>query len=355
MRLNLKLKVKFKEFPGYLNDWVHTFRGALTVVLLILMFLLPFGNQSPYVLGIFITFMIYTIFAASWDFLAGIVGQVSFGHAMFLGVSGYVTAYLIKYMSLPWWISLLFGAIIAVIFGLIVGVPALRLKGPYLALGTLSMSLIMYQLFLMGSMAIWWEGLFGTQLFGAEGVSGIPRLSPDPMVEYLITFIIMCLSLFVLTHLAKSNLGTIFKAIRDDETGTSASGINTTKYKIIAFMISSFFAGVGGALFVMHFRGVNPGIYQPLYSFYAIIIAALGGLTTISGSALGAFVFIFINEILKFVKDIPLIEHSPIGPLMEPLFIFSIFLILVIRFAEHGLLQPALERFKEVYDIILGR
>jgi len=355
MQLSLKLKVKINEIPRYLKDWVHTFRGKLTVILLILMFLLPFGNQSPYVLGIFITFMIYTIFAASWDFLAGIVGQISFGHAMFLGVSGYVTAYFIKYFSLPWWISLLSGSVIAVLFGLIIGIPALRLKGPYLALGTLAMSLIMYQLFLMGNMAIWWEGLFGTQLFGAEGVSGISKLSPDPLIEYLITFLIMCLSLFVLTHLAKSNLGTIFKAIRDDETGTSASGINTTKYKILAFMISGFFAGVGGALFVMHFRGVNPGIYQPLYSFYAIIIVGLGGLTTLSGSALGAFVFVFINEILRFLKDIPFIEHSPIGPLMEPLFIFSIFLILIIRFAEHGLLQPALERFKELWDIVLGR
>ncbi|MHA2287860.1 MAG: branched-chain amino acid ABC transporter permease [Promethearchaeota archaeon] len=353
--LSSKMKNKIKETPAYLKDWIHTFRGALTLILLILMFLLPFGTQSPYILGIFITFMIYTIFAASWDFLAGIVGQVSFGHAMFMGVSGYVTAYFLKYFLLPWWISLICGAIIAVLFGLIVGIPALRLKGPYLALGTLSMSLIMYQLFLMGNMATWWEGLFGTQLFGAEGVSGISRLSPNPAIEYLLTLLIMCIALFILTHIAKSNLGTIFKAIRDDETGTSASGINTTKYKILAFMISGFFAGVGGSLFVMHFRGVNPGIYQPLYSFYAIIVAALGGLASISGSALGAFVFVFVNEILRFLKDIPAIQNSPIGPLMEPLFIFSIFLILVIRFAEHGLLQPALERFKDLWDILLGR
>ena len=353
--MQTKLNDKFKGLPSYLNDWAHTFRGGITIFLLVLLILLPFGSQDPYILGIFITFMIYTIFASSWDFLAGFVGQVSFGHAMFLGVSGYVTAYFIKFFSLPWWISLLSGSVIAVLFGLIVGIPALRLKGPYLALGTLAMSLIMYQLFLMGNMQIWWESVFGTQLFGAEGVSGIPRLSPDPQVEYIITLLIMCLSLLVLTHITKSKLGTIFKAIRDDETGTSASGINTTKYKIIAFMISGFFAGIAGALFSMHFRGVNPGVYQPLYSFFAIIMAALGGIATISGAALGAFVFIFVNEILRFVKDVPLIENSPFGPLMEPLFIFSIFLILVIRFSEHGLLQPALERIKELYDIALGR
>jgi branched-chain amino acid transport system permease protein len=353
----LKMRKKFidkvKGVPGYLNDWARTFRGGITIFILIVMFALPFGTQDPYILGIFITFMIYTIFAASWDFLAGIVGQVSFGHAMFLGVSGYVTAYFVKYFMLPWWISLLGGAVMAVLLGMIIGVPALRLKGPYLALGTLSMSLILYQLFLMGNMAIWWEGLFGTQLFGAEGVSGVSPITLNPSVEYIITFLITCTALLVLTHLAKSKVGTIFKAIRDDETGTSFSGVNTTKYKILAFMISSFIAGVAGALFALHFRGVNPGIFQPLYSFYAIIIAALGGLTTISGAALGAFIFIFLGEILRFVEDIGFI--GPVGEFMQPLFIFSVFLILVIRFAEHGLLQPALERIKDLWDVLLGR
>ncbi|MFX0012583.1 MAG: branched-chain amino acid ABC transporter permease, partial [Candidatus Hermodarchaeota archaeon] len=306
-----------------------------------------------YILGIFITFMIYTIFAASWDFLAGIVGQVSFGHAMFMGVSGYITAYFVKYFTLPWWASLISGAIIAVLFGMIIGVPALRLKGPYLALGTLAMSLILYQLFLMGNMAIWWEAQFGTQLFGAEGVSGVPPITLNPSVEYIITFLIMCAILLFLTHLVKSNLGTIFKAIRDDETGTGASGVSTTKYKIIAFMISSFVAGIAGALFTLHFRGVNPGIFQPLYSFYAIIIAALGGLTTISGAALGAFIFIFLGEVLRYVEDLAL--GGIVGEFMEPLFIFSVFLILVIRFAEHGILRPALERIKDLWDALLGR
>ncbi|MFW9951177.1 MAG: branched-chain amino acid ABC transporter permease [Candidatus Thorarchaeota archaeon] len=351
MRKNFRDKVK--GVPHYLKDWIHTFRGGVTVFLLIILIILPIVSRDPYVIGIFITFMIYTLFAASWDFLAGIVGQVSFGHAMFLGVAGYVTSYFVKYFFLPWWLSLICGAIIAVLFGMIIGAPALRLKGPYLALGTLSMSLILYQLFLMGSLAIIWEASFGTQLFGAEGVSGIPPISSNPSIEYIATFIIMCIVLIFLTYLTKSKLGTIFKAIRDDETGTRTSGVNTTKYKILAFMISGFVAGIAGGLFVLHFRGVNPGIFQPLYSFFAIIIAALGGLTTISGSALGAFIFIFLSEALRYLEDIPFI--GVIGAYMEPLFIFSVFLIIVIRFAEHGLLKPALERFKDLWDALLGR
>ena len=343
MRIIIKKIAEFpSNFQSYFRDWISTFRAKVTVICLIGLSLVPLLTQNPYFLGIFTTFMIFTIFAASWDFLAGFVGQVSFGQAVFLGVSGYVTAYLIRYLSFPWWLSLVIGSIIAVIFGLIIGIPALRLKGPYLALGTLAMSLIMYQVFLMGSLATMWENAFGTNLFGAEGVSQITPISSDTVVEYFATFLIMSVSLLILTHITKSNVGTIFKAIRDDETGTSASGINTTKYKILAFMISGLFAGVAGGLFAMRFRGVNPGVFQPLYSFYAIIIAAMGGIATISGSAIGAFIYVFLGEILRDTQNLSLL-------------IFSIILILFIRFAEHGLLKPTLERIQELWDIVLGR
>ncbi len=348
-----KFKAKISGFPAYFRDWINTFRGKLTIICLIGLILLPLGTQNPYIIGIFNTFMIYTIFAVSWDFLAGYVGQVSFGHAIFLGVSAYATAYIIKYFGWPWWGALLLGAIIAVLFGVIVGVPALRLKGPYLALGTLSMSLILYQLFLMGSLGILWEDAFGTELFGTDGLSQIPPISTNIIIQYYVIFIIMCTSVLILTHIVKSNIGTIFRAIRDDETGTSASGINTTKYKIIAFLISGFFAGIAGGLYTLRFSGVNPGVFQPLYSFYAIIMVAVGGIATLSGAALGAFIFVFLGEILRLLGDIPQLEV--LGGIAEPIFIFSILLILIIRFAEHGLLAPFLERLQNLWDVLLGR
>jgi branched-chain amino acid transport system permease protein len=337
-----KLEEKISGFPSYMRDWIKTFRGKITIVCLIILSIIPLLTQNQYHIGIFLTFMIYTIFAASWDFLAGFVGQVSFGHAIFLGVSGYVTAYTITNFNLEWWLALLIGAIISVLFGLIIGIPALRLKGPYLALGTLSMSLILFQVFIMGTLSRWWEGTIGTELFGTDGISKVPSLSQDPVFEYFITFLIMCISLLILTHITKSNTGTIFKSIRDDETGAEASGINLAKYKIYAFMISGFFAGIAGGLFAMRFRGVNPGVFQPLYSFYAIIIVAIGGISTISGSAIGAFIFVFSGELLRETLALSLL-------------IFSIVLILFVRFAEHGVLKPALERIQELWDLLLGR
>jgi len=350
----MKINYEFSDFKIYLRDWIRTFRGKLTVLCLIGFVLLPLTADS-YIIGIFNTFMIFTVFAASWDFLAGFVGQVSFGHAIFLGIAGYVTAFTIRYLNFPWGLSLILGSVIAVLFGLIIGVPALRLKGPYLALGTLAMSLILYQLFLMGSLAILWENAFpGTILFGTDGIGQVPPISPNPSISYLVIFLIMCSSLIILTHLGKSKLGTIFKSIRDDETGAKASGINTTKYKILAFMISGFFAGIAGGLYTIRLSGVNPGNYQPLYSFYAIIMASVGGLATISGSVLGAFIFVFLGEILRLLGDNPNISDM-FGGFTEPIFIFSVILILIIRFAEHGLLKPVLERLQEVWDLLLGR
>jgi branched-chain amino acid transport system permease protein len=350
----LKINYTFSDFKIYFRDWIRTFRGKLTIICLIGLILIPLTGND-YIIGIFNTFMIFTIFAASWDFLAGFVGQVSFGHAIFLGIAGYATAFTIKFLNFPWWLSLILGAVIAVLFGLIIGVPALRLKGPYLALGTLAMSLILYQVFLMNTLGNLWENTFpGTKLFGANGIGQIPPISQIDGISYLVIFLIMCVSLIVLTHIGKSKLGTIFKSIRDDETGAKASGINTTKYKILAFMISGFFAGIAGGLYTIRLTGVNPGSFQALYSFYAIIMASIGGLATISGSALGAFFFVFLGEILRLLGDNPSISEF-FGGFTEPIFIFSVILIIIIRFAEHGLLKPVLEHLQNVWDLLLGR
>lgn len=333
-----RIKNKITAFPGYLKSWVKTFRGGLTIICLIVLFIIPIFLRNPYHLGIFITAMIFTIFAASWDFLAGFAGQVSFGQSIFLGVSGYFTAYFLRNLNTPWWLSVLIGAIASVGFGLLIGIPCLRLKGPYLALGTLTFSLIIFELLMMGGLA--------DILFGTEGISRIPSIFPiteNYQVQiYLIVLIVTIVSLEVLILIGKSNLGTILKSIRDDSTSSEASGINITKYKVIAFIISAFFAGIAGGFFAIHLRAVNPAIFGSLYSFYAIIMASLGGLATISGSALGAFFFIFLGEALRPAGDYSVL-------------IFSIVLILIVRFAEHGLLKPILERLKDLWDLLLGR
>ncbi len=329
-RVNKKLSAS----KSYLLNWAKTFRGSLTIICLIGLIIVPILTQNRYYIGILITAMIFTIFAASWDFLAGFTGQVSFGHAIFFGISGYITSFFIRYGNLPWGVSLLIGSIIGVGFGLLIGIPALRLKGPYLGLGTMVLGLIMFYVFLNVKFEPW--------LGGTEGISKIPQISMNAVEAYYVQLIFMITSLLILIYIGKSKIGTVFKAIRDDNKGAEASGINLTKYKLIAFMISAFFAGIAGGLFAMHNRGVNPGVYQPLYSFYAIVMASLGGIATISGSALGAFYFWIFSEIFSEWPEVSV-------------FIFSIMLILVIRFSEHGILNPILERLKDLWDVLLGK
>jgi branched-chain amino acid transport system permease protein len=271
--------------------------------------------------------MILSIFAASWDLLAGFAGQVSFGHAAFFGISGYFTAAFVDFAGFHWILALFIGAGYAVIFSILIGIPCLRLKGPYLALGTLAFSLILWNLFLTGT----WLG-------GTEGISGLPSIG-DIFVFFYIIAAFMIASLVIMRAIVDSRLGTILKSIRDDETCADASGINTTVYKIIAFMISGFFAGIAGALFVLHTRAVNPAVFQTLYSFYAIIMAAIGGMGTIYGSIIGGFLFTLLSEFLRPLAAIALL-------------IFATLLILIIRFAEEGVMNPFLDRVHDLWDII---
>ncbi len=336
-----KIKDKINNFPDYFKSWVKTFTGGLTVLSLLILTVIPFlsteASFTHYFLPHFTLAMIFAILAASWDLLTGISGQISFGHAIFFGIAGYICAYFIEYQGLPIWLSILVGTVGAVLFSLIIGVPALRLKGPYLALGTLAFSLILLKLFLLGSLS----DIF----FGSEGISGLPKMAESPIITYFIVFITMVITFLAIIHISKSKLGTIFKAIRDDETGADASGINTTKYKIIAFMISGVFAGIAGAYYALYNTAVNPtGNFGVTISFFAILMASLGGLATITGSAVGAFFFIFLEYIL--------IE---IGAEVYVQLIFALLLILTVRFAERGILKPILENLKDLWDVLLGK
>jgi len=337
-RIPKKIKLSVKSLPTALNGFMgklRTFKGGLTLICLIILSIVPIFTKNPFYLGIFMMACIYSIYASSWDFMTGYTGLVSFGHAIFLGLAGYGTSVGLVFLGFNWLIALLFGSIISVVIGVLIAIPSLRLKGPYLALTLLSISMILWSLFLMGELSPW--------LRGSQGISQVPLLSPNPVIEYITTFIIMVLSLGIMKMLGSAKFGKILNSIRDDDTGAEASGINISKYKILAFMISAFFAGIAGGLFAMHNRGVDPGRFQPLYSFYPIIMVAVGGLATISGGALGAFIFVFLNEIL--------IELAP----WAPLFVFSIILILIIRFSERGIMRPAIERLKELWDVLLGK
>ncbi len=324
MRFQFDIQSLLKRF----RIWASTFRGGITLLFLLGLLLIPLADNE-YLTEVLMTAMILSIFAASWDLLAGFAGQVSFGHSAFFGISAYITAAFVMFFGLHWVVALAAGAAVAVVFSLLIGIPCLRLKGPYLALGTLAFSLILYNVFLTG-----------TYLGGTLGISGLPGVE-NVYAGFYVILAFMGFSLIAMRLIVDSRLGTVLKAIRDDEVCADASGINTTVYKLIAFMISGLFAGIAGSLYVFTQTAVNPAYFQPLYSFYAIIMASIGGIATIFGSIIGAFLFIVLSEFLR-----PLAAAA--------LLIFAALLILIVRFAEEGVMNPVLERTQELWDKIRG-
>jgi len=298
-----------------------------TIVLLfcLTLFLLPLITAHPYYLRILIMASIFALFAASWDLLSGFTGQISFGHALFFGVAAYTSALLNLNIGLPPWLTIPLGALAAVLAGLIIGVPCLRLRGAYLALATLAFPLI-----LTGIVFVI-PDITGGEL----GVSGIDRLSSSRVTEYYIAVAVMVTLGFVMWKITDSNTGIIFHAIREDELTARASGINTTRYKLLAFCLSGLFAGVAGGLYVHFMRIAGPSTLELILSFQVIIWAIFGGVATIYGPIAGAFILVLLMEFLTVAPEIRML-------------LFAIIVLLVLLFMPQGLTTWVRDKIEKV-------
>jgi branched-chain amino acid transport system permease protein len=251
---------------------------------------LPFFYQDPYVLRILALTSIFAILTASWDLLSGFTGQMNFGHALFFGVGAYTAALVNLHAHIPPWGSIPMGGLAAVLAGLIIGIPCLRLRGTYLALTTLAFPII-----LMG-MVFAIPGITGGEL----GVSGFQRLSGSRLNDYYITVIVMLVLCAVMWKITDSHTGIIFHAIREDEVAVRASGINTTRYKLVAFSLSGFFAGISGGLYAHFMRIAGPSTLEVSTSFQVVIFAIFGGVVTIYGPVGAVFVLFPLLEFFRF-------------------------------------------------------
>lgn len=267
---------------------------VILLVFCILVLTLPIFFPDPYLLRILTLASIFAIFAASWDLLSGFTGQVNFGHALFFGVSAYCAALLNLHLKFPVWATIPLGSITAVATGLIVGIPCLRLKGTYLALTTLSFPII-----LMGV-------VFAAPDFtgGELGVSGLSRLAPTRVGEYYVCTLAMLASGFIMWKITDSRTGIIFHAIREDELAVRAAGINTTRYKILAFCLSGLFAGLAGSLYAHVMRIAGPSTLEVSLSFQAVIWAVFGGMVSIYGPIAAVFILFPLLEILRVIPQL---------------------------------------------------
>jgi len=263
------------------------------VVFVLVLLLLPLLSSDSYLLRILVLTSIFAIFAASWDLLSGYTGQLNFGHALFFGVGAYGAAMLNLHAHIPPWGSIPLGAAAAVVAGLIVGIPSLRLRGTYLSLTTLAFPIV-----LMGLVFA-----FPDFTGGELGVSGIARLAKTRVGDYYVAVLIMLGLCFLMWKITDSNTGIIFHAIREDEVAVRAAGINTTRYKLLAFSLSGFFAGIAGGLYAHFMRIAGPSTLEVSLSFTVVIWAIFGGVVTIYGPIGAVFLLFPLLEFLRIVQD----------------------------------------------------
>jgi len=276
--------------------------------------LLPLIWRHPYVLRVLTLAAIFVIFAASWDLLSGFVGQLNLGHGVFFGTAAYTSALLNLHLGLPVFLTIPAGALAAVVVGLAVGVPCLRLKGQYLSLATLAFPII------LSGIVFLFSGVTGGEL----GVSGFDRLAPTRLYDYYTTVILAITLSLVIWKVTDSKLGIIFHAIREDEIAARASGINTPLYKLLAFCLSGFFAGIAGGLYAHFMRIAGPSSLSVLMSFQPIIWTIFGGIGTVYGAVVGTFVLVPLTEVLRVAPEIRML-------------LFAAVIILVLRFMPEGL------------------
>ena len=301
-----------------------------TIVLLfcLTLLLLPLVMDLPYYLGILFLASIFAIFAASWDLLSGFTGQMNFGHALFFGVAAYTAALLNLHFGLAPWLTIPLGALAAVLAGLIIGVPCLRLRGIYLALATLAFPLILI------AVLYTIPNITG----GEMGVSGIDPLSGSRTIDYYIAVTLMIGLGFVMWKITASKTGLLFHAIREDEVTARASGINTTRYKLLAFCLSGFFAGIAGGLYVHYMKVAGPSTLELLLSFQVVIWAIFGGIATIYGPIAGVFI---LYVPLTLLESVPVVSEIR-------MLLIAVIVVLVMLFMPEGLTTWVRDKIEKV-------
>ena len=285
--------------------------------------LLPFLVSEAYFLHLMILSIVFGISASSWDITMGYCGIFNFSHMTFFGVAAYASAILSKTFGMSPWISMLLGALFAVLASLLCGLPSLRLSGVYIAMFTL---LFMQ---LVGLFVLF--DPFGLTN-GPSGIQHVPPLSVGPInfgglnkiPNYFFALMILTVTVTTLHKILKSSIGLALRAVRDNENLAMARGINPNKYKMISWVISAFFNGLAGAFYVHYNQVATIEIFSFILVAQVLSYLVVGGLGTLYGPIIGSFFMTFLSEQLRGIAGYRLL-------------IFAISIILIAQFARGGL------------------
>lgn len=270
------------------------------------------GSIDPYYFSIIIFIGINMTMATSLNLINGFTGQFSLGHAGFMGTGAYISAIASTYMTTHGWsmdgasgavvlgVSLLIGGLFAALAGLAVGIPSLRLKGDYLAIVTLGFNEIIRVLIQNVDF----------EIDGVDYVSGARGFNVPHMTTFLWVYGIVLFTVFFVEMLINSTYGRGFLAVRDDEVAAEAMGVNTTKFKVRAFVYGAFFAGIGGGLFAHFQYTITPDDFTFLKSIEIVVMVILGGMGSTVGVLLAAVILTILPEALREFSEYRMIIYS---------------------------------------------
>jgi branched-chain amino acid transport system permease protein len=313
------------------------FRVLLVIFSIILV--LPLIIQNTFLIHVLTLIALFAIYASSWNLLAT-SGQGSLGHAAFLGIGGFTSSLLaIQPLNLPPMIGIFFGAFLSAGIGFLIGLTCVRLKAWFLAMVTFGFSVIAETLI----------SHFDDFTHGTLGFRP-PLLVPSGLPFYYLAVIFATLTTLSIIFIMKSKIGLAFKAIHQNQSEAQMIGINTAKYKLYAFILSTFLAGLAGGLYAHYIRYIRVSIFSASNSFEPLMMSVIGGLGSIEGPIIGSIILVSIDSFLPELDQfLPIIHGVLVGPYLRFLGL-GLFLVIVVVFFPKGvtsILHKAINYFRE--------
>lgn len=283
--------------------------GILVGLFTLVQFLISAGLLNQYYQINLTSICINIILAVSLNLINGFTGQLSLGHAGFMAVGAYASVIVTTYLEMPFVVGILAACLAAALAGFIIGVPTLRLRGDYLAIATLGFGEIIRVVL---------QNI--DYINGPAGIMGIAKLSTWPWL-----FATTLLTIVVIVNLVNSSYGRAIISVREDEIASELMGVNTTKYKVLAFVIGALFAGLAGAMYAHYFYIIKPETFNFMKSFDILVMVVLGGLGSTTGAIIAA---IFITVLTAALQSFPAIR----------MILYALILIIVMIYRPQGLM-----------------
>ena len=314
-------------------------KSVLTIIGVILTYVIIYGLTktkviNSYYAGIINLALINIMLAVSLNLIVGFTGQLCLGHAGFMSIGAYLSAILTQKAELPFMVSIFIGAIIACIIAALIGYPTLRLTGDYFAITTLAFC----EIIRIVIMNIDFIG-------GARGLTGIPKKT-----NFTIAFIFAVITIVIIYNIIHSSQGRAMLSVRENEIAAESMGINAFKYKIMAFVIGAFFAGLAGGLYAHYMGYIQPTAFDFNKSIDYLTFVVFGGMGSLSGSVIATIILTFLPELLRGFQNFRMI-------------LYPLALIILMIFRPQGLLGDKditfkifkLDKLKKNSDIENGK